>query len=135
MANQPELAKCVTFTGLLSEKEKDATLRRAHLLVHTSLREGWGLNVIEANAMGTPAVVYPVGGLVDSTLHGQSGIVTREETPASLAQDILALLNQPAEYARLRVNAWERSKTFAWEKVLPPACEWLEQQAQRRPAS
>ena len=135
LASQPELAKSVTFTGQLTEDAKNAALRRAHLLVHASLREGWGLNVIEANAMGTPAIVYPVGGLVDSTLHGETGIVTREETPASLAEGVLALLNQPADYDRLRVNAWERSKTFTWQQVLPPACQWLEEQARRQRSS
>ena len=60
------------------------------------------------------------------------GIVTREETPESVADSVLALLNKPAEYDRLRVNAWERAKTFAWQKVLPPACDWLEEQARRR---
>src|ERR1019366_8001153 len=80
-ASQPELAESITFTGGLPEEGKNAELRRAHLLIHTSIREGWGLNVIEANAMGTPAIVYPVGGLVDSTLDGQTGILTRDETP------------------------------------------------------
>jgi glycosyltransferase involved in cell wall biosynthesis len=126
------LANAVTFSGQLAEEDKDSELRRAHLLVHASLREGWGLNVIEANALGTPAVVYPVGGLVDSTIHGQTGIITDRETPDSLAEGIMALLNRPTEYDRLRVNAWERAKTFAWQKVLPPAREWLEQQARRR---
>jgi glycosyltransferase involved in cell wall biosynthesis len=135
MADQPELAKHVTFTGQLPEEEKNAALRRAHLLVHTSIREGWGLNVIEANAMGTPAIVYPVGGLIDSTIHGETGIVTRAETPESVAEGVLTLLSKPAEYERLRLNAWERSKTFAWQQVLPPACEWLEQQARLRSSS
>jgi glycosyltransferase involved in cell wall biosynthesis len=135
MASQPELAECVTFTGALPEEAKDAELRRAHLLIHTSIREGWGLNVIEANALGTPAIVYPVGGLVDSTLDGQTGIVTREETPEAVANSVLMLLNKPAEYDRLRMNAWERAKTFAWQKVLPPACDWLEEQARRRSRS
>ena len=132
LASQLGLATHVTFTGQLSEQGKDAELRRAHLLVHTSIREGWGLNVIEANALGTPAIVYPVGGLVDSTLHRETGIVTPQETPASMADSIMALLDRPADYDRLRTNAWERSKTFAWQRVLPPACEWLEQQARRR---
>ncbi len=132
MASQPELASGVTFTGPLPEEAKDAELRRAHLLIHTSIREGWGLNVIEANAMGTPAIVYPVGGLVDSTVHGQTGLVTGEETPEAVADSVLALLNRPSDYDRLRVTAWERSKTFTWQKVLPPACDWLEDQARRR---
>jgi glycosyltransferase involved in cell wall biosynthesis len=135
MASEPLLAEHVTFTGQLSEEEKNAALRRAHLLIHTSIREGWGLNVIEANTLGTPAVVYPVGGLVDSTVDGQTGIVTRAETPEAVAGGVLTLLGKPAEYERLRVNAWERSKTFVWPKVLPPACEWLEEQARGRSGS
>jgi glycosyltransferase involved in cell wall biosynthesis len=135
MASQPELAERITFTGALPEEGKNTELRRAHLLIHTSIREGWGLNVIEANAMGTPAIVYPVGGLVDSTLDGQTGIVTRDETPEAVADSVQMLLSKPAEYDRLRMNAWERAKTFAWQKVLPPACDWLEGQARRRSRS
>jgi glycosyltransferase involved in cell wall biosynthesis len=129
LAAESGLAGHITFTGQLSEKEKDHQLRQAHFLVHTSLREGWGLNVIEANAMGTPAVVYPVGGLVDSTLDGQTGYIAREETPEAITERLLNVTKNPHEYDRLRWNAWERSKTFHWDKVLPAACEWLESQA------
>ena len=135
IASQPGLKDCVSFTGQLSEARKDAELRGAHLLIHTSVREGWGLNVIEANALGTPAIVYPVGGLVDSTVHGQTGIVTASETPEAVADGVRALLSAPAEYDRLRAKAWERAKTFVWQRVLPPACEWLEEQARRRVTS
>jgi glycosyltransferase involved in cell wall biosynthesis len=121
----------VTFTGQLSESNKNQELRRAHLLVHTSIREGWGLNVIEANAMGTPAAVYPVAGLVDSTIHNQTGIVTSQETPQSLKQSIIDLIKAPENYNRLRFKAWERSKTFQWNKVLPLASTWLEEQANK----
>jgi glycosyltransferase involved in cell wall biosynthesis len=131
LANQPELKGHVTFAGQLNEAEKDAQLRRAHLLVHTSIREGWGLNVLEANAMGTPAVVYPVPGLVDATIHDQTGIVTSAETPDSVADGLQALLKAPERYQVYRVNARERTKEFHWSRVLPRACDWLEQQAAR----
>lgn len=132
MANQPELAGHVTFTGQLSEAEKDLQFRRAHLLVHTSIREGWGLNVLEANAMGTPAIVYPVDGLVDATIDGQTGIVTRQETPASVAEGIMALLKTPEKYQRFREQACARTREFQWSQILPPACDWLEKQAGRK---
>jgi glycosyltransferase involved in cell wall biosynthesis len=131
LASQPQFAGRVNFAGLLPEPEKDAELRRAHLLVHTSMREGWGLNVLEANAVGTPAVVYPVDGLVDSTIHGETGIVTREETPDSVAADLLALLQTPDQYQHYRVKACERARSFHWSQILPKACDWLEQQAAR----
>jgi glycosyltransferase involved in cell wall biosynthesis len=120
------LVERVKFTGLLDEQKKNECLRRAHFLVHTSIREGWGLNVIEANAMGTPAIVYPVGGLVDSTLHDETGIVTRAETPESVADTVLEIMKSPEKYARLRINAWNRSKALQWDHVLRPACDWLE---------
>jgi len=126
--------KQVRFTGPLPEKEKDARLRHAHFLLHTSQREGWGLNVIEANAMGTPAVVYPVAGLIESTLHEQTGLVSAHETPESLADSLAGALTRPDDYQRWRRLAWERAPTFHWDQVLPRACDWLEAQA-RKPAA
>jgi glycosyltransferase involved in cell wall biosynthesis len=125
------LSERVVFTGPLSEQEKDEQLRRSHLLLHTSMREGWGLNVIEANAMGTPAVVYPVAGLVESTLHDRTGRVSAAETPESLAAEIRMLVANPERYQFYRQQAWERAKTFHWDQVLPKACDWLEAQASR----
>jgi glycosyltransferase involved in cell wall biosynthesis len=125
------LEQQVSFTGRLSEEDKNARLRQAHFLVHTSMREGWGLNVIEANAMGTPAAVYPVGGLVDSTVPGQTGLVAGAESPESLADALAEIVNKPELYSRYRVSAWERSKTFSWPIILPQMIAWLEGQAKR----
>jgi hypothetical protein len=29
----------------------------------------------------------------------------------------------------MRVNAWNRAKTFHWSKILPEASDWLEEMA------
>ena len=129
IAKELGVSGSVEFTGQLDEAKKNEQLRRAHFLVHTSVREGWGLNVIEANAMGAPAIVYPVGGLVDSTLNNETGLVTRDETPEAVAETALNILRTPEKYDFLRVGAWNRSKTFAWDKVVEPVGDWLESQA------
>jgi len=131
MVAELDMQRNTTFAGHLSEAEKNGCLQRAHLLIHTSIREGWGLNVIEANAMGTPAIVYPVAGLVDSTVHNETGIVTANETPEEVANAVVELTKMPERYHRLRVNAWQRSQKFQWSEVLPPACDWLEEQARK----
>ncbi len=56
----------VTFLGHVSEEEKRERLARAHALVATSVREGWGLVVTEAAASGTVSIGYDVPGLRDS---------------------------------------------------------------------
>lgn len=129
LAASLRLGGCVTFTGGLPEAAKDAVLQQAHLLLHTSLREGWGLNVIEANALGTPAAVYPTPGLVESTLHDQTGVVTPDERPETLAAVVVALAGDEARYQRYRLAAWRRAATYHWSAVLPVACAWLEAQA------
>ena len=116
----------VEFCGALPETDKDAALREAHFLLHTSLREGWGLNVIEANAMGTPAIVYPTPGLMESTLHEQTGLVANEESPAALAAMIASVQSHNGAYQDWRIAARDRADTLHWDRVLPAACDQLE---------
>jgi glycosyltransferase involved in cell wall biosynthesis len=79
--------------------------------------------------MGTPAVVYPVPGLIESTLDGVTGRVSGTQTPEALAATIQRALAEPDKYQVHRTSAWNRAKTFHWDKVLPEACDWLERQA------
>jgi glycosyltransferase involved in cell wall biosynthesis len=132
LVGELKLGDRVRFTGPLAEAAKDEELRRAHFLLHTSMREGWGLNVIEANAMGTPGAVYPVEGLTESTLRDDTGIVSDLETPDSLAAALAEVMKLPEKYQRYRVSAWNRAKTLHWDRILPIAAEWLEAQAQAR---
>jgi glycosyltransferase involved in cell wall biosynthesis len=129
LVKELQLEKHVSFAGALDEKTKDEQLQQAHFLLHTSLREGWGLNVIEANAMGTTTVVYPVAGLVESTLHDETGIVAVAETPDAIASALISILKQPDKYQSYRVKAWERAKTFHWSQVLSASSAWLEAHA------
>jgi glycosyltransferase involved in cell wall biosynthesis len=135
LAQSLQLGEKVRFTGAVSEAEKNSRLQQAHFLIHTSIREGWGLNVIEANAVGTPAAVYPVGGLVDSTVPGKTGIISAQDTPESLADALAAAAKSPENYSAYRVNAWERSKTFSWKIICPQIADWLEAHARKKPGA
>ena len=131
LAESLNLPEHTTFTGRLDEAEKDRLLKESHFLLHTSQREGWGLNVIEANAMGTPAIVYPVEGLIESTLDEVTGLVSKDQTPNSLADRIHdAITCGEGYYDQWRVKAWERAKEFHWSQVLPKASDWFEKMAQ-----
>jgi glycosyltransferase involved in cell wall biosynthesis len=77
----------VEFLGRVGSDELVARLARAHVLVATSVREGWGLNVSEAAACGTPSIGYRVPGLVDSLAASGGAVV--DPSPAALA-DALA---------------------------------------------
>ena len=55
--------KGVTFFGSLDNLSRRNLIKKSSVLINPGLREGWGLNVIEANALGVPAVAYNVPGL------------------------------------------------------------------------
>ena len=59
-------SESVNFFGHISDGEKHQLMGRAHALLATSVREGWGLTVTEAAAVGTATIGYAVPGLVDS---------------------------------------------------------------------
>jgi glycosyltransferase involved in cell wall biosynthesis len=107
----------VKFWGKVAVEEKISLLRRAHLISMTSIREGWGLVVTEANACGTPAVVYNIPGLRDSTINGETGLVCQNNTPRELARNFYKLLVDKELYDKMQRNGWERAKRLSWDKT------------------
>jgi len=103
----------VVFDGHLSKSDKHRLMCKAHVLLMASVREGWGMVVTEANAYGTPAVVYNVGGLRDSVRHGLTGLVVKP-IPRAMADGMLQLWRNPLLYAHLaeEAKAWSACFTF-----------------------
>ncbi len=73
----------VDVLGRVDDATRDEHLASAWALVSASAREGWGLVVSEAAAMGTFSVTYRVPGLVDSV--AATGGVTCEPNPSAMA--------------------------------------------------
>jgi glycosyltransferase involved in cell wall biosynthesis len=92
----------VTLFGWVSQAERDELLARAHVLVVTSVREGWGLVVDEAAGMGTPAVGYDRPGLRDSV--SAAGGLLVEPTPAAMADALERML--PVWTAAAATEGW-----------------------------
>ncbi len=110
------LTKRVKFFGFVNQEDKFVLLAKSHVMVNPSIREGWGLVNIEANAVGTPVVAYNSQGLIDSIKDGLSGIICRENTPQMLAQQIHDLVTDKNRFAFLAKGALAWSKNFTWEK-------------------
>ena len=111
------LQDAVEFLGRLPTEQKHQRMAEAHLLLMASVREGWGLVVTEANACGTPAVVYDVPGLRDAVRNGDTGLLVNP-SPESLARGMLQLWDDPQLYGRLAEGARAWSTTFSFDETL-----------------
>jgi len=113
--NQSSFASDIHYQGCVNEATKIELLRRSHIILVTSIKEGWGLIVTEANQQGTPAVVYNVDGLRDSVIEGRTGWVTKENTPKDLAKLIEKALTTSQGYKETQKNAWDWGRAFNYD--------------------
>jgi glycosyltransferase involved in cell wall biosynthesis len=108
-------SKDITYHGRVSNEDKYKLMRESHFIVVTSIKEGWGLIVTEANSQGTPAVVYNVDGLRDSVRDTKTGMITKQNNPQQLASKIYKLISNQKQYEKMRRNAWQWSRNINFD--------------------
>ncbi|MDP3940766.1 MAG: glycosyltransferase family 4 protein [bacterium] len=111
-----DIKKKVMFFGYLAEEEKLEKMRSAHVFLHASVKEGWGLVILEAASQATPSVVYNVGGLRDVVQDGKTGIVIRKNTPEELAREAVLLIENKVLYKKMQDACLSWQESFSWEK-------------------
>lgn len=104
----------IDFLGHVSDRTKFEELSRAWVHVLPSVKEGWGLSIVEAGHAGTPSVAYTTaGGVTEAILDGVTGLLATDE--ADLRVRIAALLRDAPLRADLGQKAQVRAAEFTWE--------------------
>jgi glycosyltransferase involved in cell wall biosynthesis len=73
-----------------------------------SLYEGLCVAVLEAQAAGVPVIATPVGGMRDTVVHEETGLVVPVGDPQALAAALRRLLDDKPFAARLAAEAGRR---------------------------
>jgi glycosyltransferase involved in cell wall biosynthesis len=120
IAEAEGVASHVVFTGLLTGRDKLAALAAADVWALPSRSEAFPMAVLEALAMGCPAVITPaVNNAADVEAAGAALVVEPEPEPFGGA--LAELLTDPDRRAALR----ERARAFAENYDLPKvAPQW-----------
>jgi glycosyltransferase involved in cell wall biosynthesis len=127
LSRQLGLESVVRFVGWVPDEERARLLATSWLLVTPSAGEGWGLSVIEANAVGRPALAFRVPGLVNSIADGFNGwlVDDPQQLPRAIELRLCKLMyrrHAALVSARCRQGAahftWERSAQRMAELVL-----------------
>jgi glycosyltransferase involved in cell wall biosynthesis len=100
------LARAVAIRGRVATREVLRTIARASCLLHPSLREGYGLVIVEAASVGTPSVVVsgPENAASELIEEGVNGFVAGSAEPEELAD---VLVRAVAGGAELRESTLE----------------------------
>lgn len=122
------LAGSVELMGAVKNPEEH--ISKSSVLVHPAKHEGFGLVVLEAMAMGVPAIAFASCTGVRSIIEdGQNGyLLDGEETPENLARHIDMHLNlSDYEKARMSDKAVSRYKAFSKNSIMEKWLTVLEQ--------
>ncbi len=121
------LGSRVVVHGHVDEAFKAELYRRAWLHVTASASEGWSLTVMEAALCATPSAALAAGGLRESIVDEQTGILAGSVT--EFQARIKALLEDTERREQLGAAARERALTFSWDRTAAVTLEVVEREA------
>jgi glycosyltransferase involved in cell wall biosynthesis len=122
----------VVLHGYVDGARKAELYGRAWVNLTASASEGWSLTVMEAALCGTPSAALAVGGLWESVIHGETGLLAHDT--AELAERVRELVDDRELRERLGDAAERRARTFTWDRSATTFLEVLGREAGVEPA-
>lgn len=105
----------VDLLGRLDADERDRELASSTAMLLPSVREGWGLAVIEAALQGTPTIAYrSAGGVGESVRDDVTGLLV--DSPSELETAVDRLLGDPVLRKRLSHACRDWALSFDWDE-------------------
>lgn len=126
LAKELNIFEQTTFFGFVSEEDKKKILSQVHCVANTSIKEGWGITNIEANACGSCVISANVPGLRDSVKDGLSGMLYDYGNIDELSDLIYKVFTDKDLQKKLSEGAVQWAEQFSWKnsaKKMLKVCE------------
>ncbi|MHC5108676.1 MAG: glycosyltransferase family 4 protein [Planctomycetota bacterium] len=95
LAESLGVAHAIEWMGSRHHWEIPGIMAGWRMTVIPSLQEAFGMAAIEASAMTLPVIASNVGGLRDSVLHHETGLLVPPSDPSALATAIIEMVESP----------------------------------------
>lgn len=100
--------------GPVEQERLTALYRAADLLAFPSVREGWGLAVLEAQASGTPVVASDIEVLREYLRDGENALLAPSHDEGALGEAFVRVVAEPGLAERLRAGGLATARRFDW---------------------
>lgn len=102
----------IVMPGYIINKDLPFIYNGAFAFLYTSLRESFGIPLLEAMACGTPVITSNTSSMPE--IGGPNAILVNPENPDEIAEKMLQLENDEDFYSRQEKIGLERAKLFSW---------------------
>jgi glycosyltransferase involved in cell wall biosynthesis len=110
-----ELGRDVVLVGTVPDDELRAWYHAADALAFPSLKEGWGLAILEAMAAGLPVVATDIPVFREYLMPGRDALLVPPGDPAALAAAMTELVADDARGRRLADAGRLVAARFTWD--------------------
>lgn len=118
LAENLSVKEKVHFLGRISEEMLPKFYAEAKIAIFLGENEPFGIIPVEAMSCGTPVVALNGGGVVESVIDGETGILLSEKDDQKLAKAISLLLNNKPKLKLMSQNARKHVlQNFSWDKT------------------
>ena len=121
------IARGCRLNGFVDEADLPALLSGATALCYPSLREGFGLPILDAFACGTPVLTGNATSLPE--VAGEAAVLVDARSPQAIAGALAELLGDVRRRAELVALGRRRLEQFTWQACAARAAEAMERTA------
>ena len=108
-----EIGRSLLLPGVIADADLPCLYRNATAFVFPSVKEGWGLVVLEALASGVPPIVSNHAPFTEFLTSDQAGFVQPDD-PAAIAQAMVEIV-QPDQTKKILQNRYPVLQTYSWK--------------------
>ena len=94
----------ITFTGSISDEERNTLYQKAGMFLFPSQLEGYGWVMIEAMRYGSPVIAFDVSAM-PCTVNASNGMLIPNKDTDAMSRAMASLADDPKLYARLSAGA------------------------------
>jgi glycosyltransferase involved in cell wall biosynthesis len=109
----------VSFTGFVDQDGLTAYMKASKVFVLPSIREGFGLVIVEANACGLPviSISHDMSAARELVKDGVNGFLVNDISSREIAEAIIKLVTDEALRERLAENGFAMAKKYGWSDI------------------
>lgn len=112
---KPDVRSQIIMTGYVPNEELPFIINQCVLMLYPSLRESFGIPILEGMACGVPVITSNTSSMPE--IAGDAAIRIDPTNPQAIVNAIEQLISNPELAASLSAKGIQRAELFSWDKM------------------